>query len=99
MFAPAGDAMRLAAPVTAEPSPVQLRFLETLGRPGHVWLIDRTGQAKRKGERAFERVTVQSCIERGWAERKLVSGYWALVLTGKGADRVEAARTRRKGGS
>lgn len=55
------------------------------------------GQAKRKGLRAFERVTVETCIARGWAQRKLIGGHWALVLTGKGAECVEAAKARRDG--
>lgn len=97
MSASPDNTRRLAALVTAQPSPVQLGLLQSLGRPGHVWLIDRTGQAKRKGERAFERSTVQSCIERGWAQRKLISGHWALILTGKGAQCVEDARARREG--
>lgn len=93
---PAGAA-DLAAIAVASPSPTQLRLLESLGRPGHVWMVERTGQAKRKGERAFERVTVDNCIQRGWAQRKLITGYWALILTGKGAECVEAAKVRREG--
>lgn len=92
----ATTAQRAAAAV-ASPSPTQLRLLESLGLPGYVWMVDRTGQAKRKGERAFERSTVDACIQRGWAQRKLVSGHWALVLTGKGAECVEAAKVRREG--
>ncbi|WP_026783131.1 hypothetical protein [Pleomorphomonas koreensis] len=88
-----GDGLAAAA---ASPSPTQIRLLESLGRPGHVWMVDRTGQAKRKGERAFERPTVESCIQRGWAQRKLIGGHWALILTGKGAECVEAARARRE---
>ena len=93
---PAGMA-GLAASAVASPSPTQLRLLESLGQPGHVWMVDRTGQAKRKGLRAFERVTVETCIARGWAQRKLIGGHWALVLTGKGAECIEAAKARREG--
>ena len=96
MTANPDSTVRLAASVTAQPSPTQLRLLESIGKPGRVWLVEKTGQAKRKGERAFERVTVEACIQRGWAQRKLVSGHWALALTGKGANCVEAASARRK---
>jgi hypothetical protein len=97
MSASVNNVERLAASVTSQPSAVQLRLLKSLGQPGHVWLVDKTGQAKRKGERAFERTTVQACIERGWSQRKLVKGHWALVLTGKGATCVEAAKVRQGG--
>ena len=38
----------LAALVTAQPSPVQLGLLQSLGRPGHAWTVEENGWVVRE---------------------------------------------------